>query len=288
MPWFTSAAVVGCGRGRLGGARRPTTLTFKAIQHYSDGKNVEESRVGRSGVERDLGLQTQLAHAASGGGSPLDAAAASCSWSAGTPADQVGLHVSPAEERRRRGQDRVRHPCDKQRICGSITVIRRLLRDSRRPGILGIPGLNVLRRWIWEADVLPLNYTRRPRRCYRRPGPPCWTVIGQVGGRRQPSRGSRPSLREVRLNEQSRLMSNAAERGNQVDADRAAFERFVAEHGDRLLHTAYGLCGDWQHAEDLVQQALTSVARRWKSIEASRSATPTAAWCARTSTGGGR
>ncbi len=62
-------------------------------------------------------------------------------------------------------------------------------------------------------------------------------------------------------------MSNAAERGNEVDADPAAFERFVAEHGDRLLHTAYGLCGDWQHAEDLVQQALTSVARRWESIE---------------------
>jgi RNA polymerase sigma-70 factor (sigma-E family) len=52
-----------------------------------------------------------------------------------------------------------------------------------------------------------------------------------------------------------------------AEADRAAFERFVAEHGDRLLHTAYGLCGDWQHAEDLVQQALTAVARRWAAIE---------------------
>jgi RNA polymerase sigma-70 factor (sigma-E family) len=52
-----------------------------------------------------------------------------------------------------------------------------------------------------------------------------------------------------------------------AEADRAAFERFVAEHGDRLLHTAYGLCGDWQHAEDLVQQALIAVARRWVAIE---------------------
>jgi RNA polymerase sigma-70 factor (sigma-E family) len=52
-----------------------------------------------------------------------------------------------------------------------------------------------------------------------------------------------------------------------ADADRAAFEQFVAEHGDRLLYTAYGLCGDWQHAEDLVQQALTTVARRWGAIE---------------------
>jgi RNA polymerase sigma-70 factor (sigma-E family) len=52
-----------------------------------------------------------------------------------------------------------------------------------------------------------------------------------------------------------------------AEVDRAAFERFVAEHGDRLLHTAYGLCGDWQHAEDLVQHALTAVARRWDAIE---------------------
>jgi RNA polymerase sigma-70 factor (sigma-E family) len=50
------------------------------------------------------------------------------------------------------------------------------------------------------------------------------------------------------------------------DADRIAFERFVAEHGDRVLHAAYGLCGDWQHAEDLVQQALTALARRWPAV----------------------
>lgn len=54
-----------------------------------------------------------------------------------------------------------------------------------------------------------------------------------------------------------------------ADADRAEFERFVAEQGDRLLHTAYGLCGDWQHAEDLVQQALTAVARRWPELTVS-------------------
>lgn len=44
------------------------------------------------------------------------------------------------------------------------------------------------------------------------------------------------------------------------------FERFVESYGDRLLHTAYGLCGDWQHAEDLVQQALAAVAGRWDRI----------------------
>jgi RNA polymerase sigma-70 factor (sigma-E family) len=50
------------------------------------------------------------------------------------------------------------------------------------------------------------------------------------------------------------------------DVERIAFERFVAEHGDRLLHAAYGLCGDWQHAEDLVQQALVALARRWPDV----------------------
>ena len=50
------------------------------------------------------------------------------------------------------------------------------------------------------------------------------------------------------------------------DVDRLAFERFVAEHGDRLLHAAYGLCGDWQHAEDLVQLALIALARRWSDV----------------------
>jgi len=51
------------------------------------------------------------------------------------------------------------------------------------------------------------------------------------------------------------------------ETDRAAFERFVAEHGDRLLHAAYGLCGDWQHAEDLVQRVLVTIARRWPTVQ---------------------
>jgi RNA polymerase sigma-70 factor (sigma-E family) len=47
---------------------------------------------------------------------------------------------------------------------------------------------------------------------------------------------------------------------------RTQFEGFVGAHGDRLLHAAYGLCGDWQHAEDLVQQALLKTASRWDRI----------------------
>lgn len=46
----------------------------------------------------------------------------------------------------------------------------------------------------------------------------------------------------------------------------AQFESFVRSNGDRLLHTAYELCGDWQHAEDLVQSVLVRVAARWDTI----------------------
>lgn len=46
-------------------------------------------------------------------------------------------------------------------------------------------------------------------------------------------------------------------------AEKRAFERFVAESSDRLVRTAYLLCGDRGHAEDLVQTALLRTARRW-------------------------
>ena len=47
-------------------------------------------------------------------------------------------------------------------------------------------------------------------------------------------------------------------------ADQRAFEMFVAASSDRLLRTAYLLCGDRGHAEDLVQTALLRTARRWR------------------------
>lgn len=45
------------------------------------------------------------------------------------------------------------------------------------------------------------------------------------------------------------------------------FARFVTRDGDRLLHAAFGMCGDWQHAEDLVQSALLKLAQRWPRID---------------------
>jgi RNA polymerase sigma-70 factor (sigma-E family) len=47
---------------------------------------------------------------------------------------------------------------------------------------------------------------------------------------------------------------------------RAEFERFVASHGDRLLRTAYLITWDLAEAEDLVQECLLRVARRWPRV----------------------
>ncbi|MFC6343918.1 sigma factor, partial [Nocardioides hankookensis] len=47
--------------------------------------------------------------------------------------------------------------------------------------------------------------------------------------------------------------------------DRRTFDEFVVGSADRLAYTAYLLCGDRGHAEDLVQTALLRTARRWRS-----------------------
>ncbi|HWE08611.1 MAG TPA: sigma factor, partial [Solirubrobacteraceae bacterium] len=47
---------------------------------------------------------------------------------------------------------------------------------------------------------------------------------------------------------------------------RQEFERFVAEATDALLRTAYLIVWDLAEAEDLVQECLLSVARRWPRV----------------------
>jgi RNA polymerase sigma-70 factor (sigma-E family) len=47
--------------------------------------------------------------------------------------------------------------------------------------------------------------------------------------------------------------------------EQQAFEAFVAGASGRLMRTAYLLCGDRGHAEDLVQSTLLRTARRWPS-----------------------
>jgi RNA polymerase sigma-70 factor (sigma-E family) len=47
---------------------------------------------------------------------------------------------------------------------------------------------------------------------------------------------------------------------------RVAFEQFVAEATGGLLRTAYLVTGDAGHAEDLVQETLLQIARRWPRV----------------------
>ncbi|HEY7891296.1 MAG TPA: SigE family RNA polymerase sigma factor [Solirubrobacteraceae bacterium] len=47
---------------------------------------------------------------------------------------------------------------------------------------------------------------------------------------------------------------------------RAEFERFVARHGKHLLRTGYLVTWDLAEAEDLVQECLLRVARRWPKV----------------------
>jgi RNA polymerase sigma-70 factor (sigma-E family) len=47
---------------------------------------------------------------------------------------------------------------------------------------------------------------------------------------------------------------------------RADFDRFVAESTDTLLRTAYLIVGDLGEAEDLVQETLFAVAKRWPRV----------------------
>jgi RNA polymerase sigma-70 factor (sigma-E family) len=51
-----------------------------------------------------------------------------------------------------------------------------------------------------------------------------------------------------------------------ADRRRAEFERFVAESTEPLLRAAYLVVGDLAEAEDLVQECLIKVARRWPRV----------------------
>jgi RNA polymerase sigma-70 factor (sigma-E family) len=52
----------------------------------------------------------------------------------------------------------------------------------------------------------------------------------------------------------------------QYDEQRRTLERFVAERGDRLLHTAALLAGSRADGEDLLQSALERLLRHWRRI----------------------
>jgi len=54
--------------------------------------------------------------------------------------------------------------------------------------------------------------------------------------------------------------------GGRRERAQEEFERFVTESSDRLLRTAYLVVWDLGEAEDLVQECLTKVARRWPRV----------------------
>ena len=59
---------------------------------------------------------------------------------------------------------------------------------------------------------------------------------------------------------------NPAPSARRSDRSRREFERFVAECSDGLLRTAYLIVWDLAEAEDLVQECLLTVARRWPRV----------------------
>lgn len=47
---------------------------------------------------------------------------------------------------------------------------------------------------------------------------------------------------------------------------RLSFDRFVVQHGDGLLRTAFLITMDRQEAEDVVQECLLYLSRRWRRV----------------------
>jgi RNA polymerase sigma-70 factor (sigma-E family) len=59
---------------------------------------------------------------------------------------------------------------------------------------------------------------------------------------------------------------NLRPNGSRAQRTRAEYENFVAESADALLRTAYLIVWDLTEAEDLVQECLIIVARRWPRV----------------------
>lgn len=51
------------------------------------------------------------------------------------------------------------------------------------------------------------------------------------------------------------------------EAGGGAFDAFVTTSSPRLLRAAYLLCGDWGHAEELLQDALVKTWLRWSKLD---------------------
>ncbi len=60
-------------------------------------------------------------------------------------------------------------------------------------------------------------------------------------------------------------MGHRSEKAGEADED---FRAFMAARAHGLRRTAYALCGDWHHAEDLTQIAFTKVYAAWPRVRA--------------------
>ncbi len=60
-------------------------------------------------------------------------------------------------------------------------------------------------------------------------------------------------------------MGHRSKRAAEADED---FRAFMAARAHGLRRTAYALCGDWHHAEDLTQIAFTKVYAAWPRVQA--------------------
>ena len=52
--------------------------------------------------------------------------------------------------------------------------------------------------------------------------------------------------------------------------DRADYVEFVSSRLPGLRRLAYVLCGDWYHADDIIQASLTKAYLRWSSVRTLR------------------
>jgi DNA-directed RNA polymerase specialized sigma24 family protein len=59
-----------------------------------------------------------------------------------------------------------------------------------------------------------------------------------------------------------------------VTGNEASFTAWATARQHALMRTAYLLTGDWQRAEDLLQDALTKVALRWSKLESGQPEAP--------------
>ena len=121
---------------------------------------------------------------------------------------------------------------------------------------------------LGQQNVVTTGFARRGRRLAPPPGSR-WSATRMPPTPRMGDRTLR--LKRCNLGSasgvlQGVVMRNVSPRTPALDRE---FDRFVVAESDGLLRSAYLLCGDRGHAEDLVQLALLRALHRWAQIHSS-------------------